>query len=73
MPLGGTPFGESTKAATQPLAFEVLRDRFAPPKSVEEVMRTVERLDEKIEEVACEERSIAKNTADGSAAKKVEG
>ena len=61
------------KAATQPLAFEVLRDRFAPPKSVEEVMRTVERLEEKIEEVAWEERSIAKNTADGSAAKKVEG
>ena len=52
------------KSATQPLAIEVLSDRHVPPSNLDEVMRTVERLEEKIEEQAWERRAIAKNTAD---------
>ena len=61
------------KAATQPLAIEVLSDRRVPPNNLEEVMTTVERLEEKIGEEAWECRTIAKNTADVAEAKKVEG
>ena len=61
------------KAVTQALAIEVLSDRFAPPSNLEEVMTTVKRLEEKIEEEAWERRTIAKNTADMVEAKKVEG
>lgn len=59
------------KAAIQPLAIEVLRNRTVPPSNLDEAMRTVERLEEKVEEQAWARRMIAKNTADVAEAKAV--